>query len=112
MSGPVSLGGTLPEGDGNGLTAIVSDLIHDPRHVHVVIGIVDCAKITTKPDTGEIVPTVRVRRIEVVTDKDRRVARQLINRALDRRTGREALPFDLEQDLRAASGDDEEDGDA
>lgn len=108
MSNQVALGGNLPEGDGNGLTAIVSELIREPRKCHIVIGIVDCAKITTKTDTGEIVPTARVRRVEVITTADRKVARQLMHRALDKRTGRETLPFDLEQDMRAAFGDDDD----
>ena len=68
---------------------------------HVVIAIVDCMKITTNADSGEITPTVRIRRIEVVSDKeDRGVAEGLMRRALDQRTGREALPYNLEQELR------------
>jgi hypothetical protein len=43
----ISLGGSLPAGDGNGLAAIVSDLIRDPKKYHAVIGIVDTSKITT-----------------------------------------------------------------
>jgi len=31
-----------------------------------------------------------------------RVAENLMRRALDRRTGREALPYDLEEEIRAA----------
>lgn len=107
----MTIAGTLPGGDGNGLTAIDSELIRDPRKVHVVIGIVDTMKITVKPDTGEQIPTVRIRRIEVVTDDDRGQAQILIMRALDKRMGHEALPFDLEQDIRAAFTDGE-DGDA
>ena len=107
MSGP-SLSGSLPAGDGNGLVAIITDLITEPRKYHVVIGIVDCSKITTKPDTGEVIPTVRLRRVEVITDADLRVAETLIRRALDKRTGREQLSFDLEEDIRSAFGDEED----
>ncbi len=103
----ISLGGSLPQGDGNGLAAIVSDLIRDPKKYHAVIGIVDTSKITTKPDSGEVVPTVRVRRIEVITQADLKIAETLMRRALDKRTGKATLPFDLEADLEAAFPDDE-----
>jgi hypothetical protein len=103
----ISISGSLPQGDGNGLAAIVSDLVRDPKAYHVVIGILDCAKITTKPDSGEVIPTARFRRVEVVTAADLRVAETLMRRALDKRTGRETLPFDLEQDLRTAFPEDE-----
>lgn len=106
MSGP-SLSGSLPQGDGNGLSAIISDLIRDPRKYHVVIGIVDCSKITTKPDSGEVIPTARLRRVEVITAADLNVAESLMRRALDKRTGRQQLPFDLEEDIRSAFGDED-----
>src|SRR5258708_12251326 len=80
----ISLGGSLPQGDGNGLAAIVSDLIRDPKKYHAVIGIVDTSKITTKPDSGEVVPTVRVRRIEVITQAHPKIPGTLMRRALDK----------------------------
>lgn len=98
----VSLGGSLPQGDGNGLAPFISDFIRDPKRYHVAIAILDTSKITTKPDSGEVIPTVRVRRIEVITEADLRVAETLMRRSLDKRTGRETLPFDLEEDLRTA----------
>ena len=103
----ISLCGSLPQGDGNGLAAIVSDLIRDPKRYHAVIGIVDTSKITTKPDSGEVVPTVRVRRIEVITQADLKIAETLMRRALDKRTGKDTLPFDLEADLEAAFPDED-----
>src|SRR5690349_22344274 len=99
----VSVSGRLPEGDGNGLSAIMSDLIRDPKKLHVCICILDGKKVTTDADSGETVPTARIRRIEVLLDEeDMKLAENLMRRALDRRTGREALPYDLEQEIRAA----------
>jgi hypothetical protein len=95
---------TLPQGDGNGLTAIARALIDQPHDIHVVIALVDCKKITTDNDTGEIEPTARIRRIEVISQDDREVAAKMLRRALERRTGKTVLPFDLEEDLRAAFG--------
>jgi len=99
----VSLAGNLPSGDGNGLQAIVPSLIREPKQLHVCIALVDCVKITTNADSGDVVPTVRVRRMEVIGDaEDMKVAERLMRRALDQRTGREALPYDLEDEIRAA----------
>ncbi len=99
----VSVSGNLPGGDGNGLSEIVSDLIRDPKRLHVCIALVDCKKVVTDADSGDVVPTARVRRIEVIKDgEDMRLAENLMRRALDRRTGREALPYDLEEEIRGA----------
>lgn len=106
-----ALSGKTPQGDGNGLSAIEADLVHNPKELHVVIALIDCMKITTNADSGEITPTVRIRRIEVVAEKeDRAVAEGLMRRALDQRTGREALPYDLEQELRGVFRDGEDTG--
>ncbi len=105
MSDNVNLSGKLPAGDGNGLAAVLSDLIREPKKMHVCIAIVDGRKVTTDADTGEIVPTARIRRIEVIGNPaDMVVARRLMTRALDARTGREALPYDLAAELDSAFG--------
>jgi hypothetical protein len=71
--------------------------------MHLVLAIIDTKKITTDADSGEVKPTVRIRRIEVVAGaEDHRVATRLLRRALDTRTGREALPYDLDAELADA----------
>ncbi len=98
-----SLAGKLPSGSANGLDAITADMLADPSRVHVAVVLVDCSKITRKTDEGDTVPTVRVRRIEALTDDgDMRVARRLLEREWERRTGGGTLPFELEQDVAAA----------
>lgn len=72
--------------------------------MHVVIGIVDCKRSSIDHDSGEIVPTARIRRIEVIGDQDKDLAAKMMRRALEERTGKTVLPFDLEEDLRAAFG--------
>lgn len=95
----------LPGGDANGLTAIARELIDTPHEVHVVVALVDCKRITTDNDSGEIIPTARIRRIEVIGDgEDKALANKMLRRSLERRTGKTVLPFDLEEDLRAAFG--------
>lgn len=97
------LSGRLPKGEANGLAPILRKLLDEPHTVHVVVALVDCSKITTNVDDGDRVPTVRVRRIEAISDPDDRDRlRMLLTREYERRTGKTVLPFDLEQDLRAA----------
>jgi hypothetical protein len=95
----------LPKGDGNGLDAIARQLVDDPHELHVVIAIVDCKQSKIDHDTDEREPTARLRRIEVIQGDDKRVAQQMMRRALEERTGQTVLPIDLEDELREAFGD-------
>jgi hypothetical protein len=104
MSDDGNLSGSLPKGDANGLAPIVRTLIDEPHRYHVVMAIVDCKSVTTNNDTGEVVPTARIRRIEVVLPDDLARGQQLMRRALEKRTGRAMLPLDLEDDLKLAFG--------
>lgn len=98
----VSLSSKLPEGDGNGLEPIVFDL-KDPNKIHVCISIVTGKGANTDYETGDTKTTVRVRRIEVIEDpEDLALAHRLMMRALERRTGQESLPYDLEEEIRSA----------
>lgn len=103
----ISVSGKLPSGDGNGLVAIAQALIdaalgNSPPRIHIAVALVDCAKLTVNADTHELVPVARIRRIEVINgEEDREVLRRLMSRALDARTGREALPYNLEDELRS-----------
>lgn len=98
----IKLASTLPKGQANGLGPIVLDLIQHPGDFKVVLAIVDCKEITTDADTGETVPTARIRRIEAVLDSDLPAARRLMVRATEQRTGRTMLPLDLEDEMTAA----------
>lgn len=95
---------SLPGGDANGLTAIARQLIDNPHDVHVVVCLVDCKKTTTDNDTGEIIPTARIRRVEPISGDDLALAQKMMRRALETRTGKTVLPFDLEEDMRSAFG--------
>lgn len=102
------MAGMLPEGDANGLAAIGLELVEHPRRRHVVIAIVDTKTIKTNVDTGARTATVRIRRIEAITDPgDRGHLQRLLMREFERRTGQTVLPFDLESEVRAAFGDDQ-----
>ena len=94
----------LPKGDGNGLDSLARQLVDEPANVHVVVALIDCKRITTDIDTGDVEPTARVRRIEVISDEDKDLAAKMLRRSLEKRTGKTVLPFDLEEDIRAAFG--------
>ena len=96
------LSGSLPKGEANGLGAIARGLLDEPHKVHVVIALIDCSGESTNHDTGDRQPTARIRRIEAVLPQDHATAETLLRRSLDKRYGRETLPFDLEADLKAA----------
>lgn len=98
------LASSLPAGEGNGLDAIATELIEDPHDIHVVVALVDCKKTTTDYDSGDVIPTARIRRVEPIDADDKDLAAKMLRRALERRTGKTVLPFDLEEDLRAAFG--------
>lgn len=100
----IKLASALPKGGANGLDPIVLDLCQEPERFHVVVAIVDCKEIKTDVDTGEVIPTMRIRRVEAVTGHDQTAARRLLRRATERRTGRTELPFEVEEDLANVGG--------
>lgn len=96
------ISGSLPKGDANGMGPAVRGLIEEPHRFQVIMAIIDCAKVTTDNDTGEVIPTARIRRVEVMLRDDLPVAEQLMRRALEKRSGRSVLPIDLEDEMRMA----------
>jgi hypothetical protein len=90
----------LPSGDANGLSAISRRLINSPHAITAVVALVDCSRLLTDTDTGDVEPTARIRRIEPIVGEDVQLAQQILRRALEQRTGQTVLPFDLEEDLR------------
>lgn len=99
------LSSSLPDGGANGLSAIAEQLADNPEKIHVVVALIDCSKITTNVDNGDVIPTARIRRIEAMTDpEDNYRLKQLVRRQYERRTGKTVLPFELEQDLNDALG--------
>lgn len=95
----------LPGESGAGLHQLAEELIADPHKVHVVIALIDCKETKTDQDSGEITPTARIRRLEVVDAQDRSVVQRMMARAAEVRSGQTMLPFDLEAATTAAFGD-------
>lgn len=107
----VTLSGALPGDDRNGIASIAPALINEPDAVHVVVALVDCTKITTKTQSGEVVPTARIRAIEGFpgSTADGNELRRLWRRARERRTGEVELPLEVERELDALQPDDTDD---
>jgi len=89
----------------NGLNAITDELVDHPDRFHVAVVVLDCSKVTTEIDTGDSVPTARIRRIEIIDrPDDKKRLQELATRALETRTGKTVLPLELEDELREAFG--------
>jgi len=95
----------LPKGEGNGLAPILRDLLNDPHAVHVVVALVDCKTTKIDHETGNRIPTIRIKRVEAIVGDDLKVARRLLDRAYELRLGEATLPFELEEDIRSAFGE-------
>jgi hypothetical protein len=97
----IKLAGRLPNDGANGLVVAAPGLIRRPGGLRVGIFVFDCETITTRPDTGEIVPTARIRRAEIVLDQDLNEARHMVMRSLEQRTSPDGtlLPLDFEREL-------------
>lgn len=110
MTTTAFLSGRLPSGEANGLAAIVRELVDDPSQIHVLVVLADAVKVTQLVEAGSVVPTIRIRRVEAIKDPgDRESLRRLLMREFERRTGQLVLPLELEEDVRAAFGEDDAD---
>jgi hypothetical protein len=90
--------GTLPSGQNNGLDSIASQLVNDPAKAHICIVVIDCKKVETDTDSGDVIPHARIRRIEPINEDRSRVA-MMLRRALEERTGETLLPFATEEEM-------------
>lgn len=101
----IKIAGKLPDGDANGLAGLAGDLCDNPHKVHVVIMLVDCKQVLVDQDSGEHIPTARIRRAERIRREDLPTAEKLVRRALEGRSGGEVLPIELEDEITAAFRD-------
>ena len=113
MSAVVKLGSKMPgDFEVNGLDALADELVGDPQMLRAGFVVFDTGKIETNPDTGEQVPTVRVRRFEPLgaADEISQALREAYTEAVEARTGRKALPLDVVEVVDAGidfGGDDD-----
>lgn len=96
MSNTVKLSARLAKDDElNGIDSLGADLVDNPDQVICAIVWLDVAKVTHDVDSGDDLPTVRVRRIEPfgTVDKTPQNVIELAAELYERRTGRKPLPF-------------------
>lgn len=103
----IKISAALPAGDSNGLPSISAAMVDDPEEVRVAVVLLDCSRITTNTDNGDVIPTARIRAIEPITGdtSDATEMKRLLRRAYERRTGHTELPLDLEKELDALNPD-------
>lgn len=110
MSAVVKLSSKLPgDGEINGLDAKAGWLEDNPDELLCAVVLLDTQKVTIDTDTGEHVPTVRIRRIEPLGQlRDvPQAVREAMAEAEEERTGRTPLPFGVVE-ARSADPDGDE----
>jgi hypothetical protein len=98
MSATVKLAAKLPgDFETNGLDSQAQRLIDDPKELLIAVVWLDTAKIIADVETGDQVPVARIRRIEPLGDVGdvSQAVRDLVGSAVEQRTGRNPIPFDI-----------------
>lgn len=98
MSATVKLAAKMPGGtEVNGIDSTAGDLINDPKKLRVAVVWYDVAKVTDDVEHGTVVPTIQVRRIEPIGTSDvvSEKIRGEVNAAIQSRTGRTPIPWDI-----------------
>ena len=73
--------------DENGLDSLNAPMVRKPTDQHLVIAVMDCKTITTDTDTGFEIATARILRIEPLDGREAEIAEELMQNAMERRTG-------------------------
>src|SRR6476620_7888304 len=77
-----SLGSSLPKADGNGLSDMGPELLRDRKKIRAAVILFDCSEMVEKTDTGDRIAKVRIRRIEVIPNReDAAIMQRLLMRA-------------------------------
>jgi len=98
MSAVVKLAAMLPgDFETNGIDQHVGRLLEHPDRLMVAVVWLDTKSVRIDTDSGDHIPTVRVRRIEPLGDVDKvsPKIRELVQAAVQERTGRTPIPFDV-----------------
>lgn len=91
----------------NGLGAHAAQMIAKPHDRITVVAVLEVTKLTTDVGDGEITPTVNIKLVEVMQDDAIRQAKDLLDAAYARRTGRDAPPetlFDVDPNAPEMTG--------
>jgi hypothetical protein len=108
MSAFVRLSSKLPgDPEINGVDALADNLVADPRVIRYGVVWFDAARVTEDTDTGEVIPTLRVRRIEPIGIAGSVLPEiaSIVDDAVRARTGRAPIPFGIVDVSPAADPD-------
>lgn len=97
MSAVVKLSSKMPgDPETNGVDAQAVQLVDDPEQLRCAVIWYDAGKVTIDTDSGDHIPTIRVRRIEPIGNVEAvpSEVQRLVAEAVEKRTGRTPLPFD------------------
>jgi len=98
MSAVVKISPKLPgDAETNGLDSTAKDLISEPKAIRVGVLWYDVHHVTVDTDSGAHSPTIRLRRFEPLGDSDDvpQAVRDAVATAMESRTGRTPLPFEI-----------------
>jgi hypothetical protein len=111
MSAVVKLGSKLPgDAEVNGVDVTADDLVSNPKVLRTAFVQYDVGQILVDPDSGEQVPTVRVRRFEPLgkADEVSTAITEAYFAAVEKRTGRKALPLEFAEVVEQGAFDGDE----
>jgi len=98
MSAVVKISSKLPgDAETNGLDSTVDDLVGDPSSLRVAVLWYDVHHVTVDTDSGNHIPTIRLRRFEPIGDPSTVApgVREAVAKAMEERTGHSPLPFEI-----------------
>lgn len=98
MSAVVKLGSKLPgDFEMNGLDAQAEQLVLDPLKLRCAVVWYDAPTAVTDAEKGTTVPTIQFRRFEPLGDADdvSKAIRAEVEKAIEKRTGRRPIPWDI-----------------
>lgn len=98
MSAVVKLASGMPgDFEMNGVDAMNAELVDDPKTLRMAVVWFDVKEVKVDTDSGDHVPTIRVRRIEPLGNADdvTTTVKEEVGKAIEARTGRTPVPFDI-----------------
>ena len=99
----VKLNSRLPVGERNGLDALGAQIAAGhPTGTFALMMLCDVVELTTKVDTNQRIGKLRILRIEALGRKEFAAGEQLLRKALERRTGQQMLPEEIEIEITEA----------
>lgn len=92
--GKITLAGSTPPDQNNGLAPASKDFLAHPREARLIVGLVSCKKSVRDHETGAEYPVLCFKHLELVSDEDKQAAADMLGKGLAARTGIQELPLE------------------